>query len=62
MINQAKVKENVLKRMIENPLENQKDVAGDDQENQDDQYSHYQELIKKQYSQEMFQRHLKTML
>ena len=39
-----------------------KDVPEDDQENQDDYHSHGQETIKKEYIEEMFQRHFKTML
>ena len=37
-----------------------KDIPEDDQENQDDQHSHNQEMIKKEYIEEMFRRHFKT--
>ena len=40
----------------------QKDIPEDDQENQDENHPHDQELIKKEYIEEMFQRHFKTML
>ena len=39
-----------------------KDMPEDGQENQDDQHSHDQEMIKKEYIEDMFQRHFKTML
>ena len=43
-------------------MELKKDIPEDDQENQDDQHSHDQEMIKKENIEEMFQRHFKTTL
>ena len=63
MINQADVKENMMKRMIEKPTaELKKDIPEDNQLNQDENHPHDQEMIKKKYIEEMFQRHFKTML